>query len=241
MQLAGLGDGVVLLARVNDEQSAGELLHFLDAAEILLELLHLAEQLHDFLLREHIEGAVLLHLLELSQTVDAGAHGLEVGEHAAEPTGVDVVHTDAGSLFLHSVSSLLFRADEEDGLAILSEVAHEAVSLLELFDGLLQVDDVDTVALAVDILRHFRVPSAGLVTEVDTGLKKLFHRYDCHSFLFPPLISCYLRELLLCPTRPKPHGRTSTPVRNALVLYQRKPANARGFGRFFAFFACAQR
>ena len=241
MQLTGLSDGVVLLAGVNDEQRAGELLHFLDAAEVLLELLHLAEQLHDFLLREHVEGAVFLHLLELSQTVDAGAHGLEVGEHAAEPAGIDIVHTDAGSLFLHGVRSLLLGADEEDGLAILREGAHEAVSLLELFDGLLQVNDVDAIALAVDVLRHFRVPSAGLVAEVDTGLEKLFHRYDCHSFLFPPLISCYLRERQLCPTRPKPHGRTSTPVRNALVLYQRNPDNARGFARIFTVFSGCQR
>ena len=84
VQLAGFGDGIVLLARVNDEQGAGELLHVLHAAEILLELFHLAEVLHDFLLGEHVEGAVFLHLLQLGKTLHAGAHGLEVGEHAAE-------------------------------------------------------------------------------------------------------------------------------------------------------------
>ena len=42
VQLAGLGDGVVLLAGVNDEQSAGELLHVLHAAQVLLQLVDLA-------------------------------------------------------------------------------------------------------------------------------------------------------------------------------------------------------
>ena len=55
--------------------------------------------LHDFLLGQHIEGAVLLHGLQLVQPVHAGAHGLEVGHHAAQPAGVDKVHVAAGGLF----------------------------------------------------------------------------------------------------------------------------------------------
>ena len=41
-----------------------------------------------------------MHLLELVQTLHAAAHGLEVGEHAAQPAGVDIVHADALGLFL---------------------------------------------------------------------------------------------------------------------------------------------
>ena len=37
--------------------------------------------------------------LELVQTLHAAAHGLEVGEHAAQPAGVDIVHADALGLF----------------------------------------------------------------------------------------------------------------------------------------------
>ena len=180
MQLAGLGDGVVLLAGVDDEQSAGELLHLLDAAEILLELGHLAHELHDFLLGQHVEGAVLLHLLELGQAVYTGAHGLEVRQHAAEPAGVDVVLADALGLFLHGLGSLLLRADEEDVLAVRRELAHEGIGLFELLDGLLQVDDVDAVTLHVDVLGHLGVPPAGLVAEVDAGLQQLLHGYYCH-------------------------------------------------------------
>ena len=165
----------MLLAGVNDEHCAGELLHFLDAAEVLLELFHLAHVLHDFLLGKHIEGAVLLHLLELSKAIDTGAHGLEVGEHAAEPTCVDIVHTYAGSLFLDCLCRLLLGADEQDALTVCCNVANEVVSLFELFDGLLKVDDVDAVTLHVDILGHLGVPAAGLVAEVDTGFQQLLH------------------------------------------------------------------
>ena len=113
VQLASLCDCIVLLAGVNDEHCAGELLHFLDAAEVLLELLHLAHVLHDFLLGKHIEGAVLLHLLELSKAIDTGAHGLEVGEHTAQPPGVDKVHPAAFGLFTDGFGRLLLGSDEQ--------------------------------------------------------------------------------------------------------------------------------
>ena len=180
MELPGLGNGVVLLPGVHHEQRAGETVHLLHAAQILLQLIHLMEQLDDFLLGKHIEGAVLLHLLQLRQPVHPGAHGLEVGEHTAQPAGVDIEHTDALGFLLHGVLGLLLGAHEQQGLAALREAAHEVIGLLQLADGLLKVDDIDPVALHVDILGHLGVPATGLVAEVNTGLQELFHRYDCH-------------------------------------------------------------
>ena len=49
--------------------------------------------------------------------------------------------------------------------------AHEVVGLLQLLDGLLQVDDIDAVALRVDVGSHLGVPAAGLMTEVDACLR----------------------------------------------------------------------
>ena len=34
-------------------------------------------------------------------------------------------------------------------------------------------DDVDTVSLGVDVLLHFRVPSSGVVSEMDACFKQL--------------------------------------------------------------------
>ncbi len=46
--------------------------------------------------------------------------------------------------------------------------------LAEQGDRLLQVDDVDGVALAEDVGLHLRVPAPGLVPEVDAGFQQLF-------------------------------------------------------------------
>ena len=195
-QLVGLGNGVALLAGVHDEQGAGEALHLLHAAQVLLQLGDLAQVLHDFLLGQHIEGAVLLHPLELVESVHTGAHGLEVGHHAAQPAGVDKVHVAAGGLFLDGLLGLLFGAHEQQGLAVLAELADEVVCLLQLLDGLLQVDDIDAVALGVDIGGHLGVPPAGLVTEVYAGFQELLHRYDaCH-------VCCFLQNLVFYPPGP---------------------------------------
>ena len=50
-----------------------------------------------------------------------------------------------------------------------------ALGLIKLLHGLLQVDDIDAVALGEDELCHLGVPTAGLVTEVHTCLEKLLH------------------------------------------------------------------
>ena len=58
------------------------------------------------------------------------------------------------------------------------EVADEAVGLLDQPEGLLQVDDVDAVALAEDEPLHLRVPATGLVPEVHPRLEQLPHGDD---------------------------------------------------------------
>ena len=143
--------------------------------------------LDDFLLGKHCKRAVGFHLLQLGQTVDTGAHGAEIRQHAAEPAGVDVVLADTLSLFLDGVLRLLLGADEQDGLAVRCQLTDKVIGLFELLDRLLQVNDVDAVALRVDIRGHFRVPATGLMTEVDASFEKLLHGYDCHcvfSFCF---------------------------------------------------------
>ncbi|CAN4016717.1 GPR endopeptidase, partial [Dysosmobacter welbionis] len=142
-QLVGLGDGVALLAGVHDEQGAGQLLHFLHAAQVLLQLGDLAQVLHDFLLGQHVEGAVLLHGLQLVQPVHTGAHGLEVGHHAAQPPGIHIELAATGGLLADGLLRLLLGAHEQQGLAALRQLTDEAVCLLQLADGLLQVHDID--------------------------------------------------------------------------------------------------
>ncbi|MPM95631.1 hypothetical protein SDC9_142786 [bioreactor metagenome] len=180
----GLGNGVALLAGIHNKQRAGKRLHVLHAAQILLKLCDFAQMLHDFLLGQHVEGAVLLHGLELMQTVHAGTHGLEVGHHAAEPTGVHKILTATLGLLADSVLGLLLGAHEQQALAVGGEIADEIVRLLQLADGLLQVHNINAVALGIDIGSHLGVPPAGLMAEVDACLQQGLHGYDariCHD------------------------------------------------------------
>ena len=178
----------MLLAGVNDEDSGRQALHGLDTAQILLQVVHFLLELCHFLLGKHIESAVLLHLFQSVQTVDALTDGLVVGQHTAEPTNVYEIHTAALSLFANRISCLLLGANEQNGAALSSNVADVHVRLFKLLDGLLQVDDVDAVTLGEDVLSHLGVPASGVVTEMYTGFQKLLNAYNCHDFILLTVI-----------------------------------------------------
>ena len=67
----------------------------------------------------------------------------------------------ARGLFGDGVLGLLLGADEEHGLAVGGLLADEAHRLVEAADGLLQIDDVDAVALGEDERAACAGPSGG--------------------------------------------------------------------------------
>ena len=180
LELVGLGHADPLTMRVDDEDGAGQALHLAHAAERALELDHLLGQLGGFLLGHPLEVAVGLARLELLEQADALLDGDEVGEHATEPALVDVGLVGAGRLLGDRLLGLLLGADEQDLVAPGDGLADEFEGDIETLDGLGQVDDVDPVALGEDEGLHLRVPAAGLVAEVDTGLEQLAHGNGRH-------------------------------------------------------------
>src|SRR5690606_16374621 len=123
---------------------------------------------------------------------------LEVGEHPAEPALVDVRHADLLGIALDRVLSLLLGADEQDRAAVGDELADESVGRLDAAERLLEIDDVDAVALSEDEAPHLRVPTTGLVTEVDTRFQHLTHADDGHDVLlvrFPDSLPAPWRPL----------------------------------------------
>ncbi len=184
-QLAGLADGDVLLLGVDDPDRARDLGHVADAAEGLLELVLLTGEHEDLLLGATLEATRLLHRLQLLEALKPLVHGLEVGEHAAQPALVDVRHVDAARLVGDGLLRLLLRADEHDRAAVGDGLADELVGPVDVGQGLLQVDDVDAVALGEDVALHLRVPAAGLVPEVHTGVQQLLHGDDGHGRCSP--------------------------------------------------------
>src|SRR6185437_9498601 len=70
------------------------------------------------------------------------------------------------------------RADVKDRAAVRDRLPDELVRAVDVVERLLQVDDVDAVALGEDVTLHLRVPAPGLVAKVDAALKELLHRDD---------------------------------------------------------------
>ena len=177
METDGFLDGVRLADDVNDDDCAGELGHFRNAGEVLLELVELAAEHRGLLLVLGELAAVGLRgRLELAHAADGRTESLRVRERAAEPTLGHVELLDRLGRALDELGDLLLRGDEEDLLAGENRVLEELRGLVEKSDGLREVDDVDTVALVEDVTFHLRVPTLRLMAEVKTGIKHILER-----------------------------------------------------------------
>ena len=77
---------------------------------------------------------------------------------------------------LDDAGELRLGADEEDVLAAQDDVARELLRELELTQRLLEIDDVDPVALGEDEAAHLGIPATGLVPEVDAGGEECLER-----------------------------------------------------------------
>jgi len=70
---------------------------------------------------------------------------------------------------------------KRNGPSLPGNVGHEPAGFAEHLQGFLQVDDVNTIAFPEDIFLHLGVPTARLVTEMNTGLQQLLHGdFYCH-------------------------------------------------------------
>ena len=184
-ELAGLGDGDVLLLGVDHEHGVGQAVEVGDAAQVPAQLLELAGVLERLALGHALEVAGGLHGPELLHALDPARDGGEVGEHAAQPALVDVGHAAGLGVLGHRTLGLLLGPDEQDGAAVGHQVADVGVGGLDAAEGLAQVDEVDPVALAKNEALHLRVPPARLVAEVDSGLQQLSHGNDGHRYVPP--------------------------------------------------------
>ena len=101
--------------------------------------------------------------------------------------------TAALRLFGDRFLCLALRANKQNGLALPRHVAHKAACLAEHLQSLLQINNVNAVALAENVLLHLRVPTTRLVTEMNAGLQKFLHcNFNCH--LSSLLDSCFSRR-----------------------------------------------
>src|SRR6266568_1410802 len=175
-ELLRFGDRALLVTDVDYEKSVGPAVQLLDASEAALQLGELALEVQPFFFRQLVEAAVLDHRFHILQPLDRLAHGLEVGEHPAEPSMIDVRGGAALGFLADNLARLAFGSDEQHAALVGGELAHEFHRLLVHHHGLFQVDDVDLVAVAEDERRHLRIPVAGLVAEMHARFEHLAHR-----------------------------------------------------------------
>src|SRR6185369_13135192 len=96
-------------------------------------------------------------------------------------TEVDVRHAARLRLTLDGLLRLLLGADEQHAPAPGDVLPDEPVRSVDAVEGLVQIDDVDPVALTEDETTHLRVPAPGLVPEMDASFQQLLHAYDGHG------------------------------------------------------------
>jgi len=98
---------------------------------------------------------------------------------------IDVVHAAAFGFFGYRLLSLLLSTDKENSATIGGKLLNELVGLIEACDRLLQVNDMDAIAIHKDEWLHFGVPATGLVPEVYAGLQQLLHRDNVCQKVLP--------------------------------------------------------
>src|SRR5215210_835190 len=173
LEAVGLLDQELLALGVYDEDGTGQALHLGYPGEVAPQLLVLAVQREPVLARALLLRRLLDPPREVLEVLDARQDGLEVRQDAAYVALGDVGLAAAQGLLGDRDLGLLLGADEEDLAVRLGDPAHEVEGALEERERLIQVYDVHPRPLGEDVSLHLRVPTLGLMPEVNPGFEQL--------------------------------------------------------------------
>ena len=118
--------------------------------------------------------------LQLLEPLEPAADRPEIGECAAQPPLGHVRHPAPLAFLDDRLGRLPLGSHEQDQAVRGGDPVEELGRAQQAADGLLQVDDVNQVPLAVDVRLHLRVPAAGPVAEMHAGVDQVFHD-ECHA------------------------------------------------------------
>src|SRR6478736_4099079 len=173
----GLGHRDRLVAGVDHEHGARERGDGGDAVKIAGHAGHLATDRRLFLGGQLGELAAGVHGLVLFELRERLLDRLEIGERAAHPAGGHVGHAGGRGGLADQLLGLALGADEEDVIAVGDEILDEGAGLFEGRVRLLEVNDADALTVVEDVGLGARIPTLGLVTEVDAGIEEVFGSY----------------------------------------------------------------
>ena len=109
----------------------------------------------------------LLDLFDILQAADALADRGEIRQRAAEPALVHIKLSASLRRFLDRFLRLLLATDEKNLPAAPRHFLEKISRALQLLHRLIEIDDVDLVALLENERLHLRIPALGLVTKMD--------------------------------------------------------------------------
>ena len=81
--------------------------------EIIIELDPLFGQFQALFFGKHVDGAIILNIVKIIQSVDALSNCLEIRQHTTQPAIVDVKHFTPIGLLINGFASLLFGANKK--------------------------------------------------------------------------------------------------------------------------------
>ena len=144
---------------------------------------------------------------EFFESLEAIANRAVIREGAAEPALGDIGHIGPLGFALDQFLGLTLGANEQNQPALADDLRQVTVAAKQSANAFPEVDDVDEIALAVNVRPHFRVPAASPVPIVDAGVEHFLDLHDSHAALLGYL---FVAETIMSNLRTK--GKRARPV-----------------------------
>ncbi len=172
----GFMHGSVFAHGINNKNQVRNTFEGAHTREAGLKFLDAASDEQTFFFGQSVNITGFDHFFESIKFRNTNQHGRPVGQHTAQPAFGHVGHAAADGFFSDGFLCLAFGADEHDHAALGDSVTNQVVGAIQKLDSLLQVNNMDAVALGENIGAHQRIPFVGAVTEMNTTFQQGFHR-----------------------------------------------------------------
>src|SRR5690606_23988166 len=178
-QLASFFDGDQVSFTVDDKEDIWRSAEVLDPSEGAFQFLNFFFKLGSFLLGILLKFTRCLLLLEVFEVTDSFLHRVKVGQKSAEPFLRHIREVVGFCELRHHLSSLRLGRDEEDGFPVFYGLLDEVEHFFQMRLRLIQIKDVNSIDLTIDVGLHFWVPLLRTMTKMHSILDHFFNR-KCH-------------------------------------------------------------
>ena len=203
LEIVGFGHSDTLMFDINHEQRVRQAAHIFDASDTALQFLLRPCQHQRLFLGKAVKSSILLLSFEIFELFDRAPDSLIVSQHATEPAVIDIRHSRTLCLLSHNLSCSTLGAYEKNLLLFISELGYLFESIIECWDSVFQIDDVNLVAGSKNVWLHLRVPVAALVSEMCACTEHFLH-IDGHVGTFYVGLGLHTPHLSTRLTKDKP-------------------------------------